>query len=108
MENNTWERFTAAIAAGNPDEALAILERDGHMMPERRQEAEEIVKKAKKRKVKIDQQALMDAAMRDDNSGFCLACGAENYGIEADGTKGECEECGERKVVGAARLLGIV
>ncbi len=33
MENNTWERFKLAIAAGNPDEALAILERDGHTMP---------------------------------------------------------------------------
>lgn len=107
MQNNTWERFQNAIKADNPEEALRILEAEGHLMPERKAEAEVIVKKAK-RKVRIDQQALMDAAMRDDNSGFCLACGAENYGIEADGTKGECEECGERKVVGAARLLGIV
>jgi hypothetical protein len=98
----------AAIHGGNPDEALAILEREGHLMPERKIEAEAIAKKAKKPKVKIDHNRLMQMAMDDNCEGFCLACGAENFGIESDGGKGECEICGEHKVYGAARILGIV
>lgn len=105
MENNTWERFKLAIAAGNPDEALAILERDGHMMPEHKVEAEEIVKKAKKRKPRIEMDAVMAAVERDDCTGFCIACGEEQGGCEPDARRVECESCGEPKVYGAEELL---
>jgi hypothetical protein len=27
---------------------------------------------------------VMDALQADDNLGFCLACGAESYGVEPD------------------------
>jgi len=54
-------------------------------------------------KVSIDQ--VMEAVEADDNLGFCLACGAEAYGVEPDARKYECEECGERRVYGAEELL---
>lgn len=54
-------------------------------------------------KVSIDD--VMEAVAADDCLGFCLACGAEAYGVEPDARKYECEECGERKVYGAEELL---
>ncbi|CAG0952131.1 hypothetical protein PLCT2_00257 [Planctomycetaceae bacterium] len=104
MENNTWERFNNAIKAGNPEEALEILTRDGHLMPERKAEAEEIVKKAK-RKPRIKINDVMAAVERDDCTGFCTACGEEQGGCEPDARRVECESCGEKKVYGAEELL---
>ena len=40
--------------------------------------------------------------------GFCIACGAEAYGVEPDARKYECEECGKPKVYGAEELLMMV
>ena len=48
---------------------------------------------------------LLEAVQDDDNSGFCLACGAQAYGVEPDARRYECEECGERKVYGAEECL---
>lgn len=48
---------------------------------------------------------LMDAVERDDNSGFCLACGEEQGGIEPDGHDAHCESCGARQVYGAEELM---
>lgn len=44
------------------------------------------------------------AIMRDDGTGFCLACGAEASGVEPDAGRVRCEDCGERKVYGAERV----
>jgi hypothetical protein len=57
-------------------------------------------------KVSIDQ--VIDAVEAGDNTGFCLACGAEAYGVEPDARKYECEDCGAHKVYGAEELLLMV
>mgnify|MGYP003627294198 FL=1 len=48
---------------------------------------------------------ILEAVQDDDNSGFCLACGAQAYGVEPDARRYECEECGARKVYGAEECL---
>ena len=40
-----------------------------------------------------------------ENLGFCINCGAEHDGCEADARKYECEECGEHQVYGAPELV---
>ena len=40
-----------------------------------------------------------------DNPGFCLACGAESEGCEADAEQYECESCGAAAVYGAQEIL---
>lgn len=49
--------------------------------------------------------ALMHAVERDDNTGFCLACGEEQGGIEPDASRAHCEACGAMKVFGAEELM---
>lgn len=44
-------------------------------------------------------------AIDDGTIGFCLACGAENYGIEPDAQRAPCEACQAPKVYGAEELL---
>jgi len=46
-------------------------------------------------KLTIDQ--IMDAVESGDDMGFCIACGAEAYGVEPDARKYECEELWEGK-----------
>jgi predicted RNA-binding Zn-ribbon protein involved in translation (DUF1610 family) len=41
----------------------------------------------------------------DDCRGFCLACGAEAYGVEPDARHYLCENCGKHEVYGAEELL---
>lgn len=53
----------------------------------------------------IDIETIMEAAKRDDNTGFCTACGAEVDGVEPDARNYKCEECGRNKVFGAEELL---
>jgi hypothetical protein len=48
---------------------------------------------------------IVEMVEADENSGFCLACGAEAYGIEPDTRKAICEECDAPKVYGAEELL---
>lgn len=48
---------------------------------------------------------IMEAAEAGEDVGFCLACGAENEGVEPDARKYECDECGKEKVYGAEELL---
>ena len=57
-------------------------------------------------KLTIDQ--IMEAVQSGDDMGFCVACGAEAYGVEPDARKYECEECGKPKVYGAEELLMMV
>lgn len=49
--------------------------------------------------------AVEDSMFGTEDIGFCLACGAENYGVEPDARKYECEECGKRAVYGAEEIL---
>jgi hypothetical protein len=53
--------------------------------------------------VSLDQ--IMQAIESDDYIGFCVACGAEHYGIEPDARGYDCEECDQPKVYGAEELL---
>lgn len=39
------------------------------------------------------------------DSGFCLACGEEAYGVEPDARKYTCESCERAKVYGAEELI---
>lgn len=48
---------------------------------------------------------VMAALARDDNTGFCLACGAEVSGAEPDAREMVCEACGDPGVYGAEELL---
>lgn len=57
-------------------------------------------------KVSIEQ--LLEAVESGEDMGFCIACGAEAYGVEPDARKYECEECGAEKVYGAEELLIMV
>ncbi len=54
---------------------------------------------------KIDIDMVIAAAEGDEDMGFCLACGAEAYGVEPDARKYECEACGADKVYGAQEIL---
>ena len=53
----------------------------------------------------IPSDVLIEAVESGDSVGFCLACGAENYGVEPDARKYECEDCGKPKVYGAEEIL---
>lgn len=48
---------------------------------------------------------VTDVVEADDNQGFCIACGADAYGVEPDARQYECEDCGARQVYGAEELL---
>jgi DNA-directed RNA polymerase subunit M/transcription elongation factor TFIIS len=41
----------------------------------------------------------------EDQAGFCLACGNEQYGCEPDARRYVCEACGEKQVFGASELV---
>ena len=58
--------------------------------------------------MKIDLDAVMEAAESGEGIGFCLACGDEAYGVEPDARKYECESCGANKVYGAEEILLMV
>ena len=54
-------------------------------------------------KVKLTE--VMEAAARDDGTGFCLACGAEQDSCEPDARNYPCTECGQKRVFGAEEIL---
>ena len=41
----------------------------------------------------------------EDNTGFCISCGASRDCCEPDARNYPCEECGENQVFGAEELL---
>ncbi len=47
---------------------------------------------------------LQEIIKSDNSGGFCLACGAEAYGVEPDARRYTCENCGQPKVYGAEEL----
>lgn len=61
--------------------------------------------KCGKTQIKPAQATLLRAVERDDNTGFCLACGHEQAGIEPDARRAACEACSAPKVYGAEQLL---
>lgn len=60
-------------------------------------------------KVKISRERVLAAVEAEmfgcENPGFCLACGVDADDCEPDAREHECENCGERKVYGAAEVL---
>lgn len=53
----------------------------------------------------IDIDEVLRALEEDSNSGFCTECGSEHECVEPDAEGYECQECGERKVMGAEQVL---
>lgn len=53
----------------------------------------------------LDMDAVLEACEHDDNTGFCINCGAEVDGVEPDARNYHCEECGQNKVFGAPEIL---
>jgi tRNA(Ile2) C34 agmatinyltransferase TiaS len=53
----------------------------------------------------IDIEEVLEVAQNDENVGFCLACGHSQDGCEPDAQGYKCEDCGERKVMGAELIL---
>lgn len=51
---------------------------------------------------------VIDAVKDDRDTGFCIACGAENWGVEPDAREYRCRSCGEFRVYGAEELLLMV
>jgi len=52
----------------------------------------------------LDMQQVLDAAKRDDGTGFCWDCGNEQTGCEPDMVRGTCEACGAARVYGAEQI----
>lgn len=66
--------------------------------------AKEIMDKARPHAQRIFE--LARAQIMDiDDTGLCLECGDEAYGVEPDGREYRCEACGAHAVFGAAELL---
>lgn len=53
----------------------------------------------------LDSDEVLEAAQRDDGTGFCVSCGAQHGGCEPDARKYECDDCGKHTVYGAEELL---
>ena len=51
---------------------------------------------------------VLAAVEADDCRGFCLACGAEAYGVEPDARRVTCESCGKARVYGVEEILLMV
>jgi hypothetical protein len=56
-------------------------------------------------KRKVTLKRIVTAIEEGSDSGFCIACGAEAYGVEPDARDYICESCGQPKVYGAEELL---
>jgi Zn finger protein HypA/HybF involved in hydrogenase expression len=48
---------------------------------------------------------VVELIEEDDNTGLCLACGAERPNTEPDARRYECDECGAKQVYGAEQIL---
>jgi len=53
----------------------------------------------------ISEVRILDAADRNDGSGFCRACFADARGIEPDARNLKCKLCGEQEVFGTDEML---
>lgn len=61
------------------------------------------IAKAKARELMIDMDDIIGAA--EENIGFCLSCGADQYGCEPDTERRKCENCGDLQVYGAEQIV---
>lgn len=57
---------------------------------------------------KLELDRIMEAMEADDDSGFCLACGEQAYGVEPDARGYACDSCGALMVYGAQECLMMV
>jgi hypothetical protein len=57
---------------------------------------------------KVTTGKILRAVERDDSTGFCLACGAEQGGCEPDARGYKCDGCDEMQVYGAEELMFVV
>lgn len=48
---------------------------------------------------------LEDAILNENETGFCIHCGAETDGVEPDAERYACHECSANKVYGAEQLI---
>lgn len=48
----------------------------------------------------IDPDDAVRAMLEEDDIGWCCGCGHEQIGVDPDGYRLECEECGAKKVYG--------
>ena len=55
--------------------------------------------------MRIDIERVLAAVERDENTGFCTACGEEAENVEPDACKYKCDYCGMAAVYGAEELL---
>lgn len=49
--------------------------------------------------------SILEAVEQDNNTGYCIACGAEAEMCEPDVARRRCQSCDERAVYGAEQLL---
>ena len=54
---------------------------------------------------KLDLDEILDAIARDDSTGFCVECGADQGGCEPDARRYKCESCDALAVYGAEELV---
>jgi hypothetical protein len=96
--------FSAPIL---PGEAGIFQDKGGfyYYPPESNPEPTPEPKPAFKQAEKVSMDQIIAACQADDNRGFCLACGAEAFGVEPDARRYTCESCGEPRVYGAEELL---
>lgn len=58
--------------------------------------------------IPVTLEQVMEAVDSGEYLGFCVACGAEQEGVDPDARRGACEACGKNKVYGAEELLLIL
>jgi len=57
---------------------------------------------------KLTLSRVMKAVEADNNSGFCINCGAKVTGVEPDARNYTCGKCHEPKIFGAEEILMMV
>lgn len=53
----------------------------------------------------LDIDEIINAAQRDDNTGFCISCGGDVDGVEPDARSYNCPHCSRQSVYGAEQLI---
>lgn len=53
----------------------------------------------------IDPNRVIEVVDADEYIGFCLSCAAEQDGVEPDGRRIICDNCGKPRVTGAQEIL---
>jgi hypothetical protein len=60
------------------------------------------------RRKAITLQRVIEMCERDEYEGICLACGEDQWGVEPDARRYECDNCGKEKVYGCQELILMV